>query len=63
MVAIGAGICALPDRSIIVDGIVLRPVKGLDLSREVSLVAVSGSGNPREVRKILSMARQFDWSL
>ena len=33
-------------------GIALRPVAGLDLSREVSLVAVSGSGNPREARQI-----------
>lgn len=62
LVASGAGVCALPERSVIVDGIALRPVEGLDLSREVSLVAVSGSGNPREVRQILTMARQFDWS-
>ena len=45
-----------------VGGIALRPVAGLDLSREVSLVAVSGSGNPREARQILTMARQFDWA-
>jgi DNA-binding transcriptional LysR family regulator len=62
MVAAGVGICALPERSAIVGGIALRPVAGLDLSREVSLVAVSGSGNPREARQILTMARQFDWA-
>jgi LysR family transcriptional regulator, hydrogen peroxide-inducible genes activator len=62
MVAAGVGICALPERSAIVGGIALRPVAGLNLSREVSLVAVSGSGNPREVRQILTMARQFDWT-
>jgi LysR family transcriptional regulator, hydrogen peroxide-inducible genes activator len=62
MVACGAGVCSLPERSIIVDGIVLRRVEGLDLSREVCLVAVSGSGNPREVRQILNMARAFDWT-
>lgn len=61
MVASGAGICSLPERSVIARGITLRPVAGLDLSRQVSLVAVSGSGNPREVRHILTMARQFDW--
>jgi LysR family transcriptional regulator, hydrogen peroxide-inducible genes activator len=44
-----------------VEGIVLRPVIGLTLSRQVSLVAVSGSGNPREVRQILGMAAAFDW--
>ncbi|MCB2130256.1 MAG: LysR family transcriptional regulator [Rhodobacteraceae bacterium] len=62
LVAAGAGICTLPERSAIVDGIALRPVKGLDLSRHVSLVAVSGSGTPREVRQILKLAGAFDWS-
>lgn len=61
MVASGAGVCSLPERSVIAGGIVLRPVAGLDLSRQVSLVAVSGSGNPREVRHILTMARQYAW--
>jgi hypothetical protein len=57
----GIGICSLPERSTIVDGIVVRPVRGLSLSRQVSMVAVSGSGNPREVRLILGMAKAFDW--
>ena len=49
MVAAGVGICALPERSAIVGGIALRPVAGLDLSREVSLCCRLGlSGNPRE---------------
>lgn len=61
LVASGAGVCSLPDRSVIADGLVLRPVTGLDLSRQVSLVAVSGSGNPREVRNILRMAQDHDW--
>lgn len=62
MVASGAGVCVLPERSVIVEGIVVRPIEGLDLSREVSLVAVSGSGNPREVRQILSMAEKYRWN-
>lgn len=62
MVAEGAGVCSLPERSAIVPGIVARPVAGLALSRQVSMVAVSGSGNPREVRQILGMARAYDWS-
>jgi DNA-binding transcriptional LysR family regulator len=62
LVAQGIGVCSLPERSRVVPGIVLRPVKGLDLSREVTLVAVSGSGSPREVRQIIEMARKFDWS-
>ena len=43
MVAQGAGVCSLPEHSAIVDGIVLRAVKGLTLSRNISMVAVSGS--------------------
>lgn len=61
MVGLGGGVCALPERSAIVAGITLRPVVGLDLKREITLVAVSGSGNPREVRQIIDMAKRFVW--
>lgn len=62
MVAQGAGVCSLPERSAIVEGLVLRPVVGLSLSRHVSMVAVSGSANPREVRLILGLSKNFNWS-
>lgn len=61
LVSQGVGICALPERSAIAAGLVLRPIEGLNLARRVSLVAVSGSGNLREVRQILDLARHFDW--
>ena len=61
MVAQGAGVCSLPEHSAIVDGIVLRAVKGLTLSRNISMVAVSGSANPREVRIILGLSKDFNW--
>jgi DNA-binding transcriptional LysR family regulator len=61
LVASGAGVCSLPDRSVIVEGIVLRPLEGLELSRQVTLVGVSGSGNPKEVRQILTMAAKHTW--
>ena len=61
MVAQGAGVCSLPEHSAIVDGIVLRAVKGLTLSRNISIVAVSGSANPREVRVILGLSKDFNW--
>lgn len=63
LVAAGVGVCALPERSSVVAGIVVKPVDGLDLQRQVTLVAVSGSGNPREIRQILDLARAFDWSV
>lgn len=62
MVALGDGVCALPERSAIVAGIVARPVVGLDLKRTVTLVAISGSGNPREVRQIIELAKRADWT-
>ena len=61
MVAQGAGVWSLPEHSAIVDGIVLRAVKGLTLSRNISMVAVSGSANPREVRVILGLSKDFNW--
>ena len=61
MVAQGAGVCSLPEHSAIVDGIVLLAVKGLTLSRNISMVAVSGSANPREVRVILGLSKDFNW--
>ncbi len=61
MVAENAGVCAMPERSAVVDGILIKPVEGLDLSRQVSLVAISGSGNPKEVRQILTIASKFQW--
>lgn len=61
MVAEGLGVCSLPAWSAVVDGIALRPIAGLDLTRQVSLVAVSGSGNAREVRQILQLAKDHNW--
>ena len=61
MVAGGAGVCMLPQRSVIVPGVVLRPVEGLDIGREVCLASVSGPGTAREVRQIMTLAARFDW--
>lgn len=63
LVARGLGVCALPERSAIVDGLAIKPVRGLALSRKVSMVAISGSGNPKEVRQILMLAEAYDWSV
>ncbi|MDH3582503.1 MAG: LysR family transcriptional regulator [Hyphomicrobiales bacterium] len=41
LVASGLGVCCLPGRSRIVPGIELRPIRGFDAARQVSLVAVS----------------------
>ncbi|MGN6144027.1 MAG: hypothetical protein ACTHOP_10600 [Mesorhizobium sp.] len=41
-VAEGAGVCMLPERSVIVDGLALCPVDTLDLSRTVAFQSISG---------------------
>lgn len=61
LVAEGLGIAAIPEHSLTVDGVMLREVAGLTLARDVALVAVSGSGTPREVRQILRLAERHDW--
>jgi DNA-binding transcriptional LysR family regulator len=62
-VANSCAICILPEHSGSAPGIVTRPVEGLELSRTIYLVAVSGSGTPIELRQIMKMSKQHDWSL
>lgn len=47
VVAAGGGICMLPEHSRISSGVILRPVEGLELAREITFVSVSGSGNSK----------------
>ena len=61
LTATGVGVCAIPERSTLTSGITTRPVEGLTLSRDVALVAVSGSGTPKEVRQIIDLAKSFNW--
>lgn len=63
MVSTSSAICILPERSGLVPGLTARPVEGLELSRNVVLVTVSGSGTPKELRQIMKMAGEYDWSL
>ncbi|RVI82048.1 LysR family transcriptional regulator, partial [Sinorhizobium meliloti] len=52
----------MPERSIVVQGIVTRPVEGISLARELVFVTVSGSGTPLEIRKIAQLAARRNWS-
>lgn len=63
MVAGSRAICIMPERSALHTGLVLRPVTGLAISREVSLVTVSGSGTPVELRQLARLAGDHDWSM
>lgn len=61
VVAQGNAVCIMPERSCTVAGIDARPVAGMDITREVVLVAVSGNGTPSELRQILRMAAMHPW--
>lgn len=60
-VAEGAGVCMLPERSAIVDGLTLRPVDTLDLSRMVAFQSVSGSGTASALRQLRVLIEQYPW--
>ena len=60
-VAGGIGVCMLPEFSAIVSGLVLRPVRGVDLSRTVSFQSVSGSGTAMALRQLRLLVERFKW--
>jgi DNA-binding transcriptional LysR family regulator len=60
-VADGAGVCMLPEFSAIVEGIVLRPVRGIELVRSVSFQSVSGSATAMALRQLRMLVEQFAW--
>jgi LysR family hydrogen peroxide-inducible transcriptional activator len=61
-VAEGAGVCMLPERSAIVDGLTLRPVDTLDLSRTVAFQSISGSGTAAALRQFRVLIERHAWS-
>jgi len=60
-VAEGAGVCMLPERSAIVEGLALRPVDTLDLSRTVAFQSISGSGTAPALRQLRVLIEQYPW--
>ncbi|HTN63641.1 MAG TPA: LysR family transcriptional regulator [Devosia sp.] len=60
-VAEGAGVCMLPERSAIVEGLVLRPVDTLELSRMVAFQSISGSGTASALRQLRVLIEQYGW--
>lgn len=62
MVAEIGAVCILGERSVVMPGVVTRPVEGLSIERDLVLVTVSGSGSPIEIREIAQMASRHDWA-
>lgn len=61
-VAEGAGVCMLPERSAIVDGLTLRPVETLNLSRAIAFQSISGSGTAAALRQLRMLIERYVWS-
>lgn len=62
VVALGGGVCMLPEHSRISPDIVLRPVEGLSLGRDITFVSVSGSGNSQVLLNFRELLVKEDWS-
>ena len=60
-VAEGGGVCLLPERSAIVDGLTLRPVETFDLSRAVAFQSISGSGTASALRQLRVLIERYQW--
>ncbi|MBB5702434.1 DNA-binding transcriptional LysR family regulator [Ochrobactrum daejeonense] len=61
-VAEGAGVCMLPEHSAIVNGLTLRPVETLNLSRVIAFQSISGSGTATALRQLRMLVERFAWS-
>lgn len=62
LVRAGLGVTVIPAESVVLDGLVVRPVRSPTVQRTVSLAVPYGREDTRSVRAFLSAARQFDWS-
>jgi LysR family hydrogen peroxide-inducible transcriptional activator len=60
-IARGFGVAMLPERAVMLDGIRLTPVRGMDLSRSVCLLTVFGSASAPAVRRLADAAKRYVW--
>jgi DNA-binding transcriptional LysR family regulator len=61
MVAGGLGICFTPEYSPLVPGVMTRPVVDPEVTREVSLVAMSGRRFSPAVAAFVKAIRAYPW--
>lgn len=61
VVSTGGGVCMLPEHSKISTDIVLKPLVGLDLKREITFVSVSGSGNSKVLLDFRRLLTKENW--
>lgn len=61
MVAAGMGVCFLPEYSVVVPGLVLRPVVEPEVTRRVSLVTVAGRRWSPPLAGFVAAIRRYRW--
>lgn len=53
------GVSMLPERSTIVNGLTLRPVETLNLSRTIAFQSISGSGTAAALRQLRMLVERY----
>jgi DNA-binding transcriptional LysR family regulator len=61
MVAAGMGVCFLPEYSVTVPGLVLRPMQPPAVTRDVSLVTVAGRRWSSPLASFVQAVRRYQW--
>ena len=60
-ISAGMGISAMPERSVMVPGIAMAPLDGVDLKRDVFFVTIYGPLISPVVKTFRTMVDQYDW--
>ena len=61
LVASGLGVTMLPRSSIVVEGVVTRPLKGLPVERTIDIVTVRGRPLRKNTRRFIDFLTTFKW--
>lgn len=60
-VATGVGVAMVPEHTVTHEGVRLTPIEGLNLSRQVDLVTIFGSGTSSAVQQLRDRAGSYAW--
>ncbi len=61
-VASGHGVCTLPEHSVVAPGIILKPIDGISLSRDIFFISIFGSANTIAFKKLDKFSASFGWN-
>ncbi len=61
IVADGLGVCMVPEHAIVIPGLELRPVNGINLERKVQFISIFGPTVSKVVRRLRDKTKEYDW--